>query len=144
MTIDAKITVRAASSIFRIKGKPQNIVSDKAEVRSLRYGGRLFFCPELHFKAILDPFFSQKTAGFWAAKMEGRNCSKGAETKEKALNSLAFRLKFYYNKSLYNVVGPWLMQGVAKLRKVAEVIRTKFNYLKPPHIAFSKGTIVAI
>ena len=143
MTIDAKITVRAASSIFRIKGKPQNIVSKNAEVRDLRYDGRLFFCPELHFQAFLDPKIKSKTVAYWASKTQGRNCPKAADLGEKALNSLAFRLKFYYNKSLYNVVGTWLMQGVAKLRKVAEVIRTRFNYLKLPHIAFSKGTTVA-
>jgi hypothetical protein len=83
-----------------------------------------------------------KNGNFNASENRRKSCQNRSKKAEFVLNCLAFRVKFYYNRSLYNVVGPWLMQGLAKLRKVAEVNRTGFNYLKLPHLANSKGTIV--
>jgi len=143
MTIDAKNSVRIANSIIRIKNEPPGIVSNVAEVKCCGYDRRLFFCHKYRFLVENRGWIFHKMDVFGAPENEGRNCRLGAENVEKLRNCLAFTAKFYYNNMLYNVVGPWLMQGVAKLRKVAEVVRTSFVYLKLPHIANSKGTFVA-
>ena len=143
MTIYAGNSVRIANSIIRIKGKPQNIVSGTAEVRGQRYDRRQFFCLQIEPGTTITDSVSPKRSGLEALGKQDKTCRLGAELGEKKRNCLAFRVKFYYNNGLYNVVGPWLMQGVAKLREVAEVARMTFVYLKLPHIANSKGTIVA-
>lgn len=142
MTIDAKNSVRIENSTVRIQGKPHGIVSGQAEGRIDRYDGRLFFCPRNRQMAVKMKLGSPKFDGPNVIFKQSRNCRKGAKSAANLRNCLAFMVKFYYNKGLYFVVGPPLMQGVAKLRKVAEVIRTGFNYLKLPHIANSKGTIL--
>ncbi len=79
---------------------------------------------------------------FATVEIEGKTSRLGAKFVEKLCKWLALTAEIYYNNPL-NIVGPRLMQGVAKLRKVAEVVRTYFVYLTLPHIAYSKGTSVA-
>lgn len=143
MTIDALNSVRVANSIIRITTKPQDLVSVRTQVNGPEYERRLFFCPQFQGVTGIETSPAPATGVLESLARQGKNCRKAAKIDEKLLKFLAFILKFYYNKGLYNVVGLRLMQGVAKLRKVAEVVKTTFVYLKLPHIANSKGTIVA-
>jgi hypothetical protein len=142
MTIDARNSVRINNSTIRTKSEPQGIVSEKAEGTGPGYDRRLFFCPQYHRLAVNFESELPKPGNLNGPENRGRNCQKGVKTREILRNCLAFKVKFYYNKSLYYVVGRQLMQGVAKLRKVAEVIRTGINYLILPHLAISKGTLL--
>jgi len=154
MTIDAGNSLRVIRTIIPTINEPQGIVSTGTGVKKTGYGQRLFFCPQnLSFprkqESILSrkhlkgkPPVSRRTTSE-SINDEGRNCCLVPENVEKLCKWLAFSAKIYYNNTLYNVVGPQVMQGVAGLRKVAEVVVKSFFYLTLPHIANSKGTVVA-
>jgi hypothetical protein len=141
MTIDAKNSVRIANANIRSYSKPQGIVSNEAWAKRNRYDGRLFFCPDYVPKTSVSGCPGK--AGFATAKSERKDRNKPRENVEKLCISLAFKADIYYNNVLYNVVGPRLMQGLAKLRKVAEVSEVGSDYLKLPQIANSKRILLA-
>jgi hypothetical protein len=150
MTIDSKFTVRAANSKKQTFHQPPNIVSIIRGSIQPDYDERLFFCPERNQAGIFGaPFYLKNQVQGISESPEipgNRSFELDFEHEprldKKLRKCLALKGKFYYNNVLY-VVGPWLMQGVAKLRKVAEVFITDFNYLKLPHLTNSNRTIVA-
>ena len=160
MTIDAGNSSRVIESIIRHKDEPQGSVSADAEVKRCGYDKRLFFYPncrhcESRFLSgrgnlsLLPSDEVSQQAGrpqesrFSTMANRSRNCCLGGKNVEIWRNCLAFSAEIYYTIVLYNVVGPRFMQGVAGLRKVAEVVFISFVYLTLPHIANSKGTVVA-
>jgi len=159
MTIDAGNSSRIVESIIPTKNEPPGIVSTDAVVKGSGYVKRLFFYPIFRHSEsrILSkrgvPHHSwwvpvkqlnrPQESRFTDAENRSRNCHYGGKNVEIWRNCLAFSAKIYYNNMLYNVVGPRFMQGVAGLRKVAEVVIMYFVYLTLPHIANSKGTVVA-
>lgn len=143
MTIDSKITVRAENVRNGIFNQPPNIVSTVSKCSYSGYDERLFLCPKFDKNAA----FEISPNRILIDKIKENWCLRSwqipqARLYKKLRKCLAFKGKIHYNNVLY-VVGLWLMQGVAKLRKVAEVFISDFNYLKLPHIANSKRTIVA-
>ncbi len=143
MTIDAGNSSKVIRPIIRTKNEPQGIVSAGTGVEKRGYSKRLFFCLQDRLESPKKGAQLRAESSFLPRKYKGRNCRIGAKNVENWCKCLALMAKIYYNNTLYNVVGPRFMQGVAGLRKVAEVVRTSFVYLKLPHIANSKGTIVA-
>ena len=144
MTIDAGNSLRVIEPIIRIKNEPQGIVSASTGVKKTGYEKRLFFCPQSWSETLKFGSGLRDINMFSPVEGGAGNCRFGAENVEKLCKWLAFLPKINYNNTLYNVVGPRFMQGVALLRKVAEVVIMSFVYLKLPHIANSQGTIVAI
>jgi hypothetical protein len=146
MTTDSKISVCTANSIIRIKKVPQGIVSSEAEENRCGYDGRLFFCQNYQFLEEKRDRGLPTLITTGTLKNKGRTCSLGAEIVEKLCKRLALQPLIYYSDKVFNVIGVvglWLMQGVAKLRNVAEVEGRHLLYLRVPHIANSKGTILA-
>lgn len=150
MTIDSKITVRATKSKFIKSFKPPNIDSTTSTTGHSNYDERLFLCPKVNMPSGLKSDFEQNRT-FFAKNSIWPNTVKDARKNgilaepwlyKKLPKCLALNGKIYYNNVLY-VVGLRLVHMVAKLRKVAEVFITDFNYLAVPHIANSKRTVVA-
>ncbi len=149
MTIDAGNSLRMIEAIVLTKNEPQGVVSTDVEAKVHGYKQRLFLCPEKQVQttgAGVDDFrpkeFMAKSQ-FVRSINGGKNCSSESKNMEKQSKWLALSGEIYYNKKLYNVVGSRFMQGFAGLRNVAEVLITSFVYLTIPHIANSKGIIVA-
>jgi hypothetical protein len=143
MTIDAGNSLRIIRTIIPTINEPQGIVSTGTGVKKTGYGQRLFFCDQIRLVSPADVHNFMNLGASSPNSNRGRNCQIPAKNVEKLCKWLAFSAKIYYNNTLYNVVGPQVMQGVAGLRKVAEVVVKSFFYLTLPHIANSKGTVVA-
>ena len=150
MTIDSNNTVRATNSINENFYEPPNIELSASRTRQAKFDERLFLCSKNIYSGNYQKAISEKKSfdfvrtirsivgirrfGIWH-KIQ-------PEPDEKLPKCLAFKANLYYNNEL-DVVGMRFMQAVAKLRKVAEVLITDSIYLKLPHIANSKRTIVA-
>jgi len=142
MTINAKNPVRTANAAIRItKQAARYRIRHGSEKTG--YGERCFFCSRFFGMTKEKVKILWQKLPFRASNNFSKNGQWVVKTAENLRKCLAFKVKSYYIGSLRNVVGLRLMQGVAKLRKVAEVLMTCFVYLKLPHIANSKGTIVA-
>jgi hypothetical protein len=128
MTIDAGNSLNVIESIIRLKDEPQESVPTEAKGRSHGHEQRLFFCPDTRILG---------------AENQGRICFLVGKNIKIRRNYLAHLAEIHYINMLYNVVWSRFMQGIAVLRKVAEVVIISFAYLTLLHIANSKGTVVA-
>lgn len=143
MTIDAGNSSEIVNSTIRSKDEPLGSVFTNAGVKKCGYDKRLFFYRQNRPGASINEQDFVNSGYFSLCKSGSRNCLNGGKSVRIWSNYLAFPREIYYINALYNVVRTRSMQGVAGLRKVAEVVVMNFVYLTLFHIANSKGTFVA-